>query len=104
MDKKRLKEYCIKLFLEGKTYTEIAKLTDWSRTYITNLIKDDERVKEKNTIKKIKVHKRKNGQMIIYIPTKSLENLGISRDINKIEYVNVKLDEQSKNIIIEKHS
>lgn len=104
MDKKGLKEDCIKLFLEGKTYSEIAKLTGWSRTFITNLIKDDQRIIEKNKIKKIKVHKRKNGQMIIYIPTKSLEKLGISKDLNKIEYVNVKLDDSSKNIIIEKHS
>ena len=44
MNKKELKEKCINMFLEGKTYTEIAKLTNWSRTYISRLIEDDERV------------------------------------------------------------
>ena len=103
MDKKRLKEDCIKLFLEGKNYAEIAKQTGWSRTFISKLIKDDERVKEKNNIKKIKVFKRKNGQMVVYIPTKLLEDIGISRDINKSEHVNIKFDETYKKIIIEKH-
>ncbi len=48
MEKRELKKKCIELYLEGKTYTEIAKLTGWSRTFITDLIKNDEKIIEKN--------------------------------------------------------
>lgn len=103
MDKKRLKEDCIKLFLEGKNYAEIAKQTGWSRTTITNLIKDDERVKEKLNCKKIKVHKRKDeGRLTVLVPTQFLKKIGISKDLDKQEYVVAKFDEKTKNIIIEK--
>lgn len=105
MSKEELKEQCINMYLDGKTYVEIAKLTGWSRTYITNLIKADERIKELRNTKKIKVHKRKdNRQMVIYIPTEFIEKLGVSRDFNKEDFVNVRIDEKNKNIIIEKHS
>ncbi len=105
MDKKELKEKCINMFLEGKTYTEIAKLTNWSRTYISRLIEDDERVIRKKNTRKMKVHKRKDdNRLVIYIPTAYIEKLGISRDFNKDEYVDIKLDEKNKNIIIKKHS
>lgn len=108
MDNKKLKEQCVQLYLRGKKYTEIAKLTGWSRTYITNLIKDDIRVINKKNIKKIKVTKRKdNKQMLIYIPVEFIEKLGISRDRNVIEYVDIQLDTNSseeKRLIIKKHS
>lgn len=103
MDKKELKEKCINMFLEGKTYTEIAKLTNWSRTYISRLIEDDERVINKKNTRKIKVTKRKNRkQMVIYIPTEFIEKLGISNNKNINEYVNIILDEKAKNIKIQK--
>ncbi len=103
MDKKQLKEECIKLYLKGKTYTEIAKLTNWSRTFIARLIQDDERIIKLKNTKKIKVHKRKNdNRLVIYIPTTYIEKLGISRDLKKDEYVDIKLDEENKKIIIEK--
>lgn len=103
MDRKQLKEECIKLYLEGKTYTEIAKLTNWSRTFITKLIQDDQRIIKLKNTKKIKVHKRKNdNRLVLYIPTTYIEKLGISRDFNKNEYVDIKLDEENKKIIIEK--
>ena len=57
MDKKELKKKFIEMYLEGKTYSEIAKLTGWSRTFVTNLIKDDKKIIEKNHMKKIKVYK-----------------------------------------------
>ncbi len=105
MDKKELKEQCVNMFLEGKTYTEIAKLTNWSRTYISRLIEDDERVIDKKNTRKIKVTKRKNRkQMVIYIPTEFIEKLGISNDKNINESVDVILDEKSKKIEIQKHS
>lgn len=103
MDKKELKEQCISMFLEGKTYTEIAKLTGWSRTFISRLIENDKRVIDKRNTRKIKVTKRKNRkQMVIYIPTKFIEKLGISSDKNINEYVDIILDEKSKNIKIQK--
>lgn len=105
MDNKELKKQCIRLYLEGKTYTEIAKLTGWSRTFITNLIKTDKKIIERKNTRKIKVSKRKNNkQMIIYIPTEFIEKLGISKDTNKTEYVNISIDEESKTMIIKKHS
>ena len=104
MNKKELKEQCVKMYCEGKSYVEIAKLTGWSRTYISNLIKNDERIKKMNNTKKIKVQKKKkDNRLVVYIPTKYIEKLGISKDFNIDEYVDVTIDEKNKNIIIEKH-
>lgn len=105
-ERKNLREKCIKMYFDSnKTLEEIAKLTGWSRIFITNLIKSDERfIREKNT-KKIKVSKTKNGkQMVIYIPTKFIKKLGISEDINKSEYVNISVNEEDKTMIIKKHT
>ena len=105
MDNYLLKEEFIKMFLDGKTYTDISKQTGWSRTFITNLIKDDERVKDCEHYKKIKVYKRNdNKQMIIPIPTDFIKKLGILEDIDKPEYVDIYLDEKNERIIIKKHS
>ena len=105
MEKEKLKEEFIKLYSEGKSYVEIAKLTGWSRTYISKMIKNDERVKAIKNTKEIKVQKKKSGnRLVIYIPTQYVEKLGISRTSNKDEYVNVTVDEKNKNIIIKKHS
>lgn len=104
MEKSKLKEQCVKLYLEGKTYTEIAQKTGWSRTYITNLIKSDERIITKKNNKKLKVFKRKdNHQMILYIPTDYLKKIGISSDSNISEYVDISLNGKDKSIIIKKH-
>ncbi|HAB66510.1 MAG TPA: hypothetical protein DCE23_03985 [Firmicutes bacterium] len=103
MNKKDLKEYCIQLFAEGKTITEIAKLTSYSRKYIANLLKEDEKYIQLKNTKKLKVYKRKNnGQMMVYIPTSFLEKLGISRNKNNAEYVNVFYDKKENKIIISK--
>lgn len=105
-EKKELKEKCIKMYLDDKkTLEEIAKLTGWSRTFITNLIKDDERfIKEKNT-RKIKVSKRKNGkQLVVYIPTEFIEKLGVSKNIDMSEYVDIYANEEDKTITIKKHN
>ena len=105
MDKKNLKEKCVNLYLDGKTYTEIAKLTNWSRKFITDLIKNDSRVIVKNNTKKIKVCKRKdNRQMIIYIPTEYIEKIGISKNKENAEYVDITIDRNNESIIIKKHS
>ena len=103
MEKKELKEKCIKMFLSGKNYTEIAKLTGYSRQYVTDLIKDDERVKEKLNTKIIKVYKMKNStRMKIPVNTDFLNKIGISKDKIKDEYVEIKLDEKNKTITIKK--
>lgn len=103
MEKKELKEKCIKMFLSGKNYTEIAKLTGYSRQYVTDLIKDDERVKEKLNTKIIKVYKMKNStRMKIPVNTDFLNKIGISKDKRKDEYVEIKLDEKNKTITIKK--
>lgn len=103
MEKENLKEECIELFLDGKSYTEIAKLTNHSRNYIANLIRDDNRVKEKLNTRTVKVYKLKNcTRMKISISTDFLSKIGISKDNNKDEYVEINLDEENKTITIKK--
>lgn len=105
MEKENLKEECVKLFLAGKNYTEIAKLTNYSRSYIANLIKDDNRVKEKLNTKTVKVYKLKNStRMKIPISTDFLSKIGIDKDNKKEEYVEINLDEKNKSIIIKKNN
>ena len=105
MNKQLLKEQFIKLFLEGKNYSEISKLTGWSRKFITDLIKDDTRIIMQKNSKKIKVCKRKNNnQMIIYIPTQYIENIGISKNKQDSEYVDIFFNKDDETIIIKKHS
>ena len=106
MDREKLKKQCLDMYInEHKTLEEIAKLTGWSRTYITNLIKNDARYVDKKNNKKLKVYKRKTtNQMLIYITTEFIEKLGISKDFNKTEYVDVSFDEKNQSIIIKKHS
>lgn len=105
MEKKELTEKCINLYLEGKTYEEIAKITNFSRTYVTKLISNDERIIKRKNTKKMKVCKRKdNNQMIVYIPTTFLTKIGLSKDKLKVEYVDISIDEKEKNITIKKHS
>lgn len=103
MEKEDLKEQCIQMFLEGKNYTEIAKLTNRSRNYITELIKDDKRVREKSNKRTVKVYKFKNTtRMKIPISTDFLSKIGISKDYKEDEYVEIKLDENNKIITIKK--
>lgn len=84
MDRKQLKEECIKLYLEGKTYTEIAKLTNWSRTFITKLIQDDQRIIKLKNTKKILVNVKETDIIAFLV------HLNFSRD-NKPSSRNRKL-------------
>lgn len=103
MDKKELKEYCINMFSNGSTISEIAKSIKKSRTYITNLINDDEKYKFIKQNRKIKVYKRKNyKQMTIHIPTEFIKGIGVTDDKNKKEFVNVFYDKNNNQIIITK--
>ncbi len=105
MKKKDLKEICIQLYLQGKNYSEISKELNLSRTYISKLIKDDERVITKQNTKKMKVHKRKHDKRLsIFIPSKFIREIGITEDLNADEYVDISVDKNTKRIIIKKHS
>lgn len=103
MENEELKEQCVQLFLDGKNYTEIAKLTNHSRQYITKLIKDDVRTKEQLNKKIIKVSKLKNNSRCrVSLSTSFLGKIGISTDYKKDDYVELTVDENSKIITIKK--
>lgn len=103
MNKKDLKKHCVKLFSEGQTISEIAKTINKSRTYITNLIKDDDTYKAIKQNRKIKVYKRKNyKQMTIHIPTEFIKGIGVAEDKNKNDFVNVFYDKDNNKIVITK--
>ncbi len=103
MEKEKLKEECIKLFLSGKSYTEIAKLTNYSRQHVSNLIKNDKRIKEKLNNKTVKVYKLKNrSRMNIPINAEFLRKIGVSKNCEKEDFVEVHLDEKNKIITIKK--
>ena len=105
MKKKDLKEICIQLYLKGKNYSQISKELNMSRTYVSMLIKDDERIIDKQNTKKMKVYKRKNDKRLsIFIPPKFIKEIGITEDLKIDEYVDISIDKEGKKIIIEKHS
>lgn len=103
MDKKELKEHCIDMFINGISLSKIAEDISKSRTYITNLIKDDERYKLYKQNRKIKVYKRKHyKQMTIHIPTEFIKGIGVTDDKDAKEFVNVFFDKNNNQIIITK--
>lgn len=105
MDKNELKEKFMKLYLDGKNYSEIGKLTGWSRTFVTKLIEKDPRIIEVKNKKTVKIYKRKdNHQFQLYIPNEFIRKLGITADTDSVEYMDIYLDEENKNIILKKHS
>ena len=103
MKSDKLREKCIKLFLVLNNYTQISEITNYSRQYITNLIKDDERIKEYLNKKIVKVYKFKNStRMKVPISTDFLVKIGIDKNSKKDEYVEINIDEKAKEIIIKK--
>ena len=103
-DKEIIKETAIKLFLEGKNYTEISKLTNCSRNYISNLIRNDERVKDRKNKTVLKVYKnQKTKKMRLTLSIDFLRKIGISKDTTVTDYVDVILDENNEQIIIKNH-
>ncbi len=103
MNEKELKKYCVNMFAKGNTIVNISKQTGFSRTYISNLIKEDEQYKTIKNKRKIKVYKRKNyKQMTIHIPTEFIKGIGISENKNKAEFVDVFYDALNNQIIIKK--
>ena len=102
-NKEEIKETAIKLYIEGKKMTEIAKITGCSRNFIGNLIREDERIKQYKNKKIVNVYKRINQTRInVPISTDYWEKIGISKDCNIKEYVEITVDEDSKTIIINK--
>lgn len=103
MDKNELREHCINMFINGISLSKMAENIGKSRTYITNLIKDDERYKSYKQNRKIKVYKRKHyKQMTIHIPTEFIKGIGVTDDKNRKEFVNVFYDKNANQIIITK--
>lgn len=99
-----LKEQFINLYLEGKTMKEISELTGWSRNYVGKIIKNDERIKNYKNHVTLKIYKyKKQNKMTVPISVGFLEKIGISKDINIEDYVDVIVDENDQKIIIKKH-
>ena len=103
--KENLKEKFIEMYLDGKTIIEISQIMNYSRNFIGRTIKDDERVINYRNTKTLKVIKYKNNnKMMVPITTSLLEQIGISKDRQHDDYVDVKLDNNSNTIIIKKHN
>lgn len=104
-NKENLKEKFIEMYLDGKRIVEIAKLTNYSRNFIGRIIKDDERVINYRNTKTLKVIKYKsNNRMLVPITTSLLEKIGISKDKQHDDYVDITLDSDLKTLIIKKHN
>lgn len=101
-DKVEMKEKAIKLYLENKTYSEVAKILGVSRDYITNLIKYDERIINKNNNKIIKVGKYK-GKKGVQIGITLLNEIGINNNPEIDEYVEIAVDKDNDQITVKKH-
>lgn len=103
-DREELKKEAIKLYLNGYNFSEIAKKFNFSRTFITELIKNDTKVKEKRNYTTLKVYKnQKNKKMRLGLSTTFLSEIGISSNCSIIDYVDVFLDKDNEQIIIKKH-
>lgn len=99
-NKKQLKENAVELYLEGKTYTEIAKILGISRTYASTLIKDDIRVIEKKKI--LKVSKTRPKKLIIR--NTLLNKIGITNNPNIDEYVEISVNTKDNSILVKKYN
>ena len=103
-NKDDMRRQAIQLYLEGKNYIEIAKILSCSRNYVSNLIKDNEQVKEKQNNKVLKVYKNPNkGKKNLTIGIDLLSKIGIDKDNQSIDYVQINLDEKNKSLIIKKY-
>ncbi len=103
-DKEELKEKAIKLYLEGKKMQDIANILKCSRNYVGTIIKNDERIKQYRNKKVVKVFKYKNvNKMNIPISTDFLKKIGISNNIEQVDFVELQVDEEKKIITIKKY-
>ncbi len=103
-DKSERKEKAVQLYLEGKTYSEIAKIIGYSRYYVSTLIREDSRIKNYKNKKVLKLYKKPNySKITVPINLDFWEKIGISKDASIIENVEISVDEEKKIIIIKKH-
>lgn len=91
----------VKLYLQGKSYKEIAEILGCSRNYASKLIKDDSNVKEKQNTKTLKLYKNRKRIELALIDN-TLTKIGFSRS-NINEYADIFIDEKNQQIIIKKH-
>lgn len=102
-NKKQLKEEAIQLYLAGNNMTEIGKTIGCSRNFVSELIKGDKRIKQYKNKKKVKLYKWKNQSRItLPVSVEYWEKIGVSKDINIHEFVEIMVDEDSKTIVIKK--
>lgn len=103
-NKEEIKETAIKLYIQGKTLIEISKLTGYSRNFLGNIIKDDERIKNYRNSKTVQLYKWKNKCRInVPISTEFWVKIGISNDSNIKELVDITVNENDGTITIKKH-
>lgn len=103
-ERKEIQKVAVKLFLEDFNYTEIGEQLGYSRQFITNLIKDDPRIQEKRNHSTIKVYKNcKNKKMRLGLSSSFLCEIGINKDCSQVDYVDVFLNKEKREIIIKKH-
>ncbi len=102
-NREEMKEKAIKLFLEDKTYIEIAKIIGCSRNYVSNLIKEDRRVKNYKNKKIVKLYKKLNQSRItIPISIDYWQKIGISKNPDITEKIQITVDEKKQIILIKK--
>lgn len=104
VNKSDLKEQAVQLYLNGNNYADIAKIIGRSRNYVSNLIKEDDRVTNYKNQRIVKLYKNANDSRItVFIPLDYWEKIGVSKNPNISENIQMVVDEQTKRIIIEKH-
>lgn len=104
VNKNEIKEQAVQLYLNGKNYVDIAKIIGCSRSYVSNLIRKDDRVVNYRNQKIVKLYKHaSNSKITVSIPLDYWEKIGISKNPDISENIQMVVDEQTKRIIIEKH-
>lgn len=103
-NKKEMKKQAIKLYLQGKNYVEISDILGCSRNYVSTLIRNDNRIIEKQNKKILKVYKNaKTGKKNVTIGIDLLSKIGIDRRKEIEDYVQVEFDKNTNQLILKKH-
>lgn len=103
-NKDEMKIKAVDLYLKGKNYVQIAKILGCSRNYVSTLIKQDPKIKKYKNTKIIRLYKNPNYSKIVApISLNFWEKIGISKNANIIDDVEISVDEEKGIIIIKKH-
>ncbi len=103
-NKEEMKEQAIQLYTNGKNFIEIAKIIGCSRNYVSTLIKNDDRVQKYKNNRIVKLYKKERKSTIILpISLEYWEKIGISKNPDIDEKVEVQVDEKNKVILIKKY-